>query len=77
MESSASLEGAPVSQYHRRLGFEAQPLTMKRCAALFHGQPRSERGALSVLTMAWGDAGCGGQRLHLIEYMAQMYFQKL
>ena len=36
-ESSASLEGAPVSQYHRR---QAQPLTMKRCAALFH---RGER----------------------------------
>jgi hypothetical protein len=32
----ASLSRGSGSQYYRRPGFEAQPLTMKRCAALFH-----------------------------------------
>jgi hypothetical protein len=78
MESSASLEGAPVSQYQslNRGGrvFEARPLTMKRCAALFHRAVAGERGALSDSTMTYGNAGGAGQRLELIESMAQSVF---
>ena len=70
----ASLEGAPGASITGDRVFEARPLTMKRCAAFFQGQPRGKRDALSNLKMPWRDAGGTGQGLELIDFIGAIFF---